>query len=55
MIGMHTLRTVLRLEVDDFGLDRELSRSVRLYNDTLSEYLKRHGLHFFPYNRRVEG
>lgn len=54
MIGMDTLRRVLRLEVDDFGVDPELSRNVRLYSDTLGEYLKRHGLDFFLYNRRVE-
>ena len=54
MIGMNTLRSVLRLQIDDFGLDREFARSVRIYSDTLSEYLKRHGLDFFLYNRRVE-
>jgi hypothetical protein len=54
MIGMNTLRRVLRLEIDDFGLDRELSRSIRIYSDTLSEYLKRHGFDFFLYNRKVQ-
>jgi hypothetical protein len=54
MIGMNTLRSVLRLDIDDFGLDTELSRSIRTYSDTLSEYLQRHGLDFFLYNRRVE-
>jgi hypothetical protein len=54
MIGMNTLRDVLRLDIDDFGLDTELSRSIRTYSDTLSEYLKRHGLDFFLYNRRVD-
>jgi membrane-bound ClpP family serine protease len=53
MIGMNTLRDVLRLDIDDFGLDTELSRSIRTYSDTLSEYLQRHGLDFFLYNRRV--
>jgi hypothetical protein len=38
----------------DGGLDTDLSRSIRTYSDTLSEYLKRHGLDFFLYNRRVE-
>ena len=54
MIGMNTLRSVLRLQIDDFGLDRELARSIRIYSDTLSEYLQRHGYDFFLYNRRVE-
>jgi hypothetical protein len=54
MIGMNTLRSVLRLDIDDFGADAELSESIRLYSDTLSEYLKRHGLKFFLYNRTVQ-
>lgn len=54
MIGMNTLRRVLRLDIDDFGSDKELGLSIRLYSDTLSEYLKRHGFDFFLYNRRVE-
>jgi len=55
MIGMKTLRTVLRLEIEDFGLDTELSQNVRAYSDTLVEYLQRHGFDFFLYNRRVDG
>jgi hypothetical protein len=54
MIGMNTLRSVLRLDIDDFGQDKELGPSIRVYSDTLSEYLKRHGFDFFLYNRRVE-
>jgi hypothetical protein len=54
MIGMNTLRSVLRLDIDDFGPDKELGPSIRLYSGTLSEYLKRHGFDFFLYNRRVE-
>jgi hypothetical protein len=54
MIGMNTLRSVLRLDIDDFGADRDLSQNIRVYSDTLSEYLKRHGLKFFLYNRTVE-
>lgn len=54
MIGMNTLRSVLKLEIDDFGLDRDFGRSVRTYSDTLSEYLRRHDFSFFIYNRRVE-
>jgi membrane-bound ClpP family serine protease len=54
MIGMNTLRSVLRLQIDDFGSDREFARTVRIYSDTLGEYLQRHGFDFFLYNRRVE-
>jgi hypothetical protein len=54
MIGMLTLRSALRLEIDDFGADEELSSNIRLYSDTLGEYLVRHGFGFFLYNRKVE-
>ncbi len=54
MIGINTLRNILRLDIDDFGADRSLSLAIRTYSDTLSEYLKRHGLDFFLYNRTVE-
>jgi len=55
MIGMNTLRSVLRLDIEDFGQDVDLSRNIRSYSDTLVEYLRRHGFDFFLYNRRVDG
>jgi len=54
MIGMNTLRSVLRLQIDDFGSDREFARTVRAYSDTLVEYLQNRGFDFFLYNRRFQ-
>ena len=53
MINMNTLRNLLRLEIDDYGQDKELSQAIRLYNDTLTDYLNRQGWEFFLYNRRI--
>lgn len=53
MIGMEKLRKVLRLEIDDFETDKDLRDQIRLYSDTLSEYLGRHGHDFFMHNRKV--
>jgi hypothetical protein len=49
MIGMRTLRETCHLEIDDFGLDHDLQKNVRRYNDTLSEYLVRSNIRAFLY------
>lgn len=49
MISMQTLRDRCKLEIDDFGLDLELQKHVRRYNDTLSEYLARSSIRAFLY------
>lgn len=53
LIGMKTLRETLRLDVDDYGEDPELQAQIRTYSDTLSDYLRRHGLHFYLHSRHV--
>lgn len=53
MIGMQTLKDLLKLEIDDFGLDAELQKQVRRYNDTLSEYLARSNIQSFLYSSRT--
>jgi hypothetical protein len=55
MIGMRTLSDVCKLEIDDFGIDQELQRCVRRYNDTLSEYLSRMDIRTYLYTRHVAG
>lgn len=52
-IGMNKLRSLLRLEIDDYGQDKELSDAIRLYSDTLTDYLLRQRLGFFLHNRRI--
>lgn len=51
MIGVQTIRDTLRLEIDDFGVDRELRDAVRRYSDTLGDYLARGNVQFYVYNR----
>jgi hypothetical protein len=53
MIGMRTLRDVLRLEIEDFGSAPDLGPWIRIYSDTLTDYLNRQGLGFFLYNQKV--
>jgi hypothetical protein len=53
MIGMDKLRSMLRIEIEDFGQDQVLRDHIRLYSDTLSDYLGRHGQDFLMHNRKV--
>lgn len=53
MIGMNTLRKVLRLEIDDYGEDKDLRNNIRVYSDTLTDYLNRSGLKLYLHSRRV--
>lgn len=53
MISMKTLRAVLRLEIDDFGQETELSVAIRRYSDTLTDYLARANAPFYLYNRFI--
>jgi hypothetical protein len=53
MIGMGTLRSELRLEVEDLGDDDELHNQIRRYADTLTGYLERHGQAFTIFNRNL--
>lgn len=52
MIGMDTLKAA-RLEIDDFGKDKELQAQVRRYNDTMSEYLARSRIDEFLFASRA--
>jgi len=53
MIGMNTLRKILRLEIDDYGQDKDLRMNIRVYSDTLTDYLNRSGLKLYLHNRRT--
>jgi hypothetical protein len=46
MIGIHTIRNMLRLDIEDYGQDKTLRNAIRLYSDTLTDYLSRQGLVF---------
>lgn len=53
MIGMGTLRSLMRLDIDDFGADPEMRDAIRRYSDTLTDYLVRHQRPFYIYNRNL--
>jgi hypothetical protein len=53
LIGMKKLREVVRLEIEDFGSNRELSEAIRRYSDVLTRYLNQIGAHFFVYSRHT--
>ncbi|MFZ5696139.1 MAG: SDH family Clp fold serine proteinase [Pseudomonadota bacterium] len=54
MIGMKTLQTEMRLEIEDFGANPELNAVVRRYSDTLTGYLERHNHAFTIFNRHLQ-
>jgi len=53
MIGPDTLWNELRLEIDRLEKMPHLQKAVRVYSDTLSDWLGRNGIPFFLYNQRV--
>jgi hypothetical protein len=51
MIGPTTLKSLLRLDIDDYSGDADLRPLVRSYNDLLTEYIVRRGFEFFMHSR----
>lgn len=51
MIGLATLKSLLRLKIDDYSDDVTLRPLVRGYNDLLTEYIGRGGFKFFMHSR----
>ena len=52
-IGLATLKSSCKLEIDDFGADPDLQKAIRSYSDTLSDYLARTNIRVFIYNRHI--
>lgn len=52
MIGIETLRTKLRLKIEDFSEDFFLHPLIRSYNDLLTEYLARNNFNTFLHSRK---
>lgn len=52
-IGINTLRNELRLKIDDYDDNKQLSKHIRIYGDTLTEYLQRHNHTFYLHNRHI--
>jgi hypothetical protein len=53
MIGLRTLKETCRLDIDDYGSDPELQKTIRAYSDTLSDWLARTEIKVFLFNRHV--
>ncbi len=52
MIGIETLRTKLKLKIEDFSEDFFLHPLIRSYNDLLTEYLARNNFNTFLHSRK---
>jgi Serine dehydrogenase proteinase len=50
-IGIKTLKTILKLQIDDYSDNDELRRIVRDYNDLICEYINRHQVRTFLHSR----
>lgn len=52
MIGPATLKSILRLKVDDYSADATLKLLIRSYNDLLVEYIGRGQFKHFMHSRK---
>ncbi len=50
-IGISTLKTLLKLEIEDYSKNDELRNLIRNYNDLITEYILRHGAKVFVHSR----
>ena len=51
MIGIDTLRSLLKLKIEDYSDDEKLRNAVRLYNDLIIEYISKSNYTFFLHSR----
>lgn len=51
MIGINTLRTLLRLRIEDYSNDGKLYPLIRSYNDLITEYIAKNGYKAFMHSR----
>jgi hypothetical protein len=51
MIGVSTLKRVLKLKIDDYSDNKELRELIRGYNDLLTDYIAKNQFRFFLHNR----
>lgn len=51
MIGIKTLKDIIRLEIDDYSNDDKLRTLIRSYNDLLTEYIARTNYKIFLHSR----
>lgn len=51
MIGIDTLKKVLRLEIEDYSTEKDLRRKILAYSDFLTDYIVRNGHKIFLHHR----
>ena len=51
MININTLKTVLKLEIEDYSTNMKLRSLIRNYNDLLTEFIARNGFKVFMHNK----
>jgi len=51
MIGISTLKTVLRLKIEDYSKDTDLRAKILAYSDFLTDYISRHDYKHFLHSR----
>ena len=51
MIGISTLKTVLRLKIEDYSKDTDLRTKILAYSDFLTDYISRHDYKHFLHSR----
>jgi hypothetical protein len=52
MIGINTLKSVLRLKIEDYSSDKNLQPLIRSYNDLITEYIGRSNFKGFMHSRK---
>jgi membrane-bound ClpP family serine protease len=51
MIGINSVRNLLKLKVDDYSTDAQLRDMIRSYNDLMTDYIARSQLPYFLHSR----
>lgn len=51
MIGIATLKNVLRLRIEDYSNNTELRAKILAYSDFLTDYIERHDYKHFLHSR----
>lgn len=54
MIGLDTLRSKLRLEIDDYSDNKILTSSIRWYHDMLTDYVDRQRLQSYLHHKQIK-
>lgn len=52
MIGINTLKSLLRLKIEDYSADKSLQPLIRPYNDLITEYIGRFNYKAFMHSRK---